>query len=76
MARKLRGFRTALFAGGVGAALGFGAIAATASAAAAEERFACPGYTATAQICTDCCRDNWGGVGFWDSRSKYCNCAL
>jgi hypothetical protein len=58
------------------AALGFGVNAATATRAAAAAPLSCPGYTETAQICTDCCRNNWGGVGFWDPGSKYCNCAL
>ena len=65
-----------VFVAAVVAALGFGVNAATAATAGATAIFSCPGWTETAQICSDCCWNNWGGYGFWDPQSKYCNCAL
>ncbi len=66
----------AAFGAAVAAAMGIGASAATATTASASTRIYCPGWVESAQICTDCCWNNYGGYGFWDPQSKYCNCAL
>lgn len=65
-----------LAAASVAAALASGVSAATATPAAAHLTASCPGWTSSAQACTDCCWNNYGGVGFWDPQSRYCNCAL
>ncbi|HEX6910904.1 MAG TPA: hypothetical protein VF142_10935 [Longimicrobium sp.] len=64
------------FGAAIAVTLGSGVNAATATRAEAKTLVSCPGYTESAQICTDCCWNNWGGYGFWDAQSKYCNCAL
>jgi hypothetical protein len=64
----------AVFGAAVAAALGVGVTSANAAPSAAA--FACPGYTSTAQACSDCCRINYGGYGFWSPSTHYCNCAV
>ena len=68
----------AVFGAAVAAALGVGVTSAYAapSNAAPAAALGCPGYTSTAQACSDCCRINYGGYGFWSPSTHYCNCAL
>jgi hypothetical protein len=74
------GRRTPLSRAAFGAAtagvLAFGASAAAAGPAEARALVSCPGYTNTAQICDDCCWNNWQAYGGWDPGSRYCNCYL
>jgi hypothetical protein len=65
----------AVFGTAVVAALGFGVTSANAAPSAAKA-VACPGYMSSAQACTDCCAQQYGGVGFWSPGTRYCNCAL
>ena len=65
-----------VFGAAVAAALGIGVTSASAAPAQSAKAFACPGYTSTAQACTDCCWNNYGGYGFWSPSTHYCNCAL
>lgn len=66
----------AAFGAAVAAALGVGASAATATSAEVSTLVYCPGYVNSAQICTDCCWDSYGTPGSWNSRTRYCTCAL
>jgi hypothetical protein len=65
-----------LVSAAVAAVLAFGVNAAIATPAAAGSMVYCPGYVNSAQICNDCCWNNYGAYGAWDSRTRYCNCAL
>jgi hypothetical protein len=65
----------AAFATAVAGAIGFGVTSASA-APAAEKMMSCPGYMSSAQACSDCCAQRYGGYGFWSASTGYCNCAL
>jgi hypothetical protein len=76
MASLTTGIRNTGFGIGVLTALAFGVTSANAAPTATGKTFGCPGYTETAQACTDCCWNWYQAYGFWSPSNKSCNCAL
>ena len=75
MAHGIQRFRSALFALGVTAALGFGASAALAAPGdGAPARIFCPGTTPSRAECDDLCASYQTSTFSWSSSTQRCCC--